>query len=387
MNIGISTFGGDGGKSGISRYIIKLIEGLSDLSENDTYKVIAFDSERKIFVPNGHGNVEPIGMTEGLRSPIRNILWHQTSLSGVVKKNKLDVLFLPAANRRVPMGSPCPTVGTVHDFSSLYVDGKYDPARMFYIKKVLPWLIRKLDHVLTVSESSKRDIVEYAHVPAEKVKVTYLAADSNVYYPGEQDQSRRTILEKYPVSKNYILYISRLEHPGKNHVRLIDAFNKLRSDNSELDLQLVLAGSKWPGCEAIHQAAKASPFSEDVIFPGFVTEEDLAHLYRGADLFVFPSLYEGFGLPVLEALSCGTPVACSNISSIPEVAGNAALYFDPKNLESIADSMRKLLTEVETKERLITEGLNHVKKFTWERTAKDTYEILKQTALLNGKRR
>jgi glycosyltransferase involved in cell wall biosynthesis len=379
MRIGISTFGGDGGKSGISRYIIKLIEHLALISPNDRFEVIAFADEIPIFCPHQADNVEMLPVDAKFRSPVRNILWHQWPLGRLCHSRRYDVLFLPAANRRLPLHVPLPTVGTVHDFSSLHVEGKYDPARMFYIKRVLPFLIRRLSQVLTVSESSKRDIVQYARVPERRVTVTYLAAEQGIYAPGDRAESRNRIIARYPVRGPYILYISRLEHPGKNHVRLIRAFEQMKT-RTGLPHQLVLAGSKWAGSEPIHTAAAESPFTRDIIFPGFVKEEDLGHLYRGADLFVFPSQYEGFGLPVLEAMACGVPVACSNVSSMPEVAGSAGRYFSPQSIEEMTLAMEAILTDPSEAQRLASAGMVRARTFDWNTTARQTLDVLRQAA-------
>ena len=227
MKIGITTFGGDGGKSGISQYIINILREFAALEDRPDFEVIVYEDEKELFVPDPD-SMSTISFGDSLRSPVANITWHQISLPRLCRKQKYDVLFLPAGNRRLPVSLPCPSVGTVHDFSSIHVEGKYDPARMFYIKRVLPFLARKLTRVLTVSESSKRDIVEYARVPEEHVTVTPLAADNHVYFPRNGADCVRRIGPKYNIRPPYILYISRIEHPGKNHAGLIRAFSVLK---------------------------------------------------------------------------------------------------------------------------------------------------------------
>jgi hypothetical protein len=159
MNIGITTFGGDGGKSGISQYIINLLNQFNTITDRHTFDLFLYERERNVFL-NADSKLAPVTFGERLRNPAVNIAWHQFGLSKWCKRRKYDALFLPAGNRRLPWKAPCPTVGTVHDFSSLHVQGKYDWKRMFYIRQVLPPLIRNLTRVVTVSESSKRDIVE-----------------------------------------------------------------------------------------------------------------------------------------------------------------------------------------------------------------------------------
>ena len=244
----------------------------------------------------------------------------------------------------------------------------------FYIKRVLPFLIRRLTRVLTVSESSKRDIVEYAGVPEKHVSVTPLAADGRVYFPRDAADCIKRMGPKYDIRKPYVLYLSRIEHPGKNHAGLVRAFSILKKTEG-IPHQLVLAGSDWDRAEEVHRAAEESAYADDIVFTGFAPNSDLPDLYCGAELFVFPSLYEGFGLPVLEAMNCGVPVACSNISSIPEVIGDAGILFDPYDDEAIADAMRRLLTDPGLLKDCRERGLARARKFAWSATAALTLKV------------
>jgi len=378
MKIGITTFGGDGGKSGISQYIINILREFAALDDRPDFEVIVYENERELFVPDPD-SMSTICFGDSLRSPVANIAWHQFSLPKLCRKQKYDVLFLPAGNRRLPMSLPCPSVGTVHDFSSIHVEGKYDPARMFYIKRVLPFLIRRLTRVLTVSESSKKDIVEYARVPGKYVTVTPLAADNQVYFPRSAVECIKRIGPKYNIRKPYILYISRIEHPGKNHAGLVRAFSILK-ETENIPHQLVLAGSDWDRAEEVHRAAEESAYTDDIVFTGFAPNDDLPDLYCGAELFVFPSLYEGFGLPVLEAMTCGVPVACSNISSIPEVIGDTGILFDPYDDEAISDAMRRFLSDPGLLNDCREMGLERAKDYTWSATAALTLKVLREAA-------
>ena len=305
-----------------------------------------------------------------------NVAWHQACLPGYCRRRGYDVLFLPAGNRRVSIHAPCPAVGTVHDFSNLHVKGKYDPARMFYQGHVLPWMVRRLKKVITISESSKRDIVECAGVPETRVSVISLALDHGNYFPRHGVEAAERIRGRYHIDRPYILYISRIEHPGKNHVGLIRAFEKLKAAE-RIPHQLVLAGSDWNRAEEVHRIAEASRWKSDIVFTGFVPQGDLPDLYCASDVFVFPSLYEGFGLPVLEAMACGTPVACSNTSSMPEVAGDAALLFDPGDSEAIASALRNLLTDADLRADCIRKGIERSRLFNWSTTASKTLDVIR----------
>jgi glycosyltransferase involved in cell wall biosynthesis len=383
MKVGITTFGGDGGRSGISQYIVQLIREFARQPDGCTFEVIGYGNERSVFVPPSN-SIAYLPFGDHLRSPVRNILWHQSSLPRRCNERGFDVLFLPAGNRRLPVSAPCPTVGTVHDFSSIHVPGKYDRARMFYITRVLPFLIRRLTHVLTVSESSKRDIVEYAGVPEERVSVTPLAANPDVFAPRDKEDALALLSPKYPLLRPpIILYTSRIEHPGKNHARLIRAFTELKRVD-QIPHQLVLAGSDWGRADQVRRAAEESGFAADILFTGFVPAQDLPLLCQAADIFVFPSLYEGFGLPILEAMACGTPVACSCISSMPEVAGDAAILFDPYSENSIAAAIRSMITASDSsdlRKLLAARGLDRSQQFSWSKTAARTLEVIRSVAL------
>jgi glycosyltransferase involved in cell wall biosynthesis len=379
MKIGISTFGGDGGKSGISQYIIKLLQQFAVMDRDQLMEVIVYGDEESIFVPPA-GGLKPLCYDGSWRRPIVNIAWHQVLLPRLCSRRDYDVLFLPAGNRRLPLSVPCPTVGTVHDFSSIHVEGKYDPGRVFYIKQVLPFLIRRLSHVITVSESSRKDIIEFAAVPEDRITMIPNAVDHGVYFPRDRGECGDRVAQRYGIRLPYILYLSRIEHPGKNHVRLIEAFELLKA-REDIPHQLVLAGSDWTRAEAVHEAAAESRFSRDILFTGFVAGADIPLLYCGAELFVFPSLYEGFGMPILEAMACGTPMACSNLSSMPEVAGDAGVLFDPYQEEDIARAMGSLLTDRELRDTLVQRGIERSSQFTWAATAQKTVQVLEQTSL------
>ena len=183
----------------------------------------------------------------------------------------------------------------------------------------------------------------------------------------------------------YILYISRIEHPGKNHVRLIEAFERFK-DATALPHNLVLAGADRERAEEVHARAKASSQADRIVFTGFLRDEQLPHLYAGADLFVLPSLYEGFGLPLLEAMASGTPVACSNLSSLPEVAGEAADLFDPYQVDDMARAMKNILANPRQAAKLRERGQARAAQFSWRLTAEKTLEALETAAKRRGGR-
>jgi glycosyltransferase involved in cell wall biosynthesis len=373
MKIGISAFAGDSGKSGISQYMKNIFKRLPGLSEEDEYVMFMSNSDREHF-DFGHERVRIVSLPDWLGNPVVNIFWHLICLPVMLAAYRCDCIYLPAANRRLAWWYGVPSIGTVHDLSQLHVEGKYDPFRMFYCKKVLPFLIRKLDRVISVSEATRKDLEQYAGVEHELIDVVYNGADLEHFKHHDKKPATKRVQQKYNITAPYILYTARLEHPGKNHVRLLEAFANLKREK-DIPHHLILAGSPWFGAEAIYAAARDLGISEYVVFAGFVPNEELPDLYAGADLFAFPSLFEGFGIPLLEAMASGTPVVASNVASIPEVVQDAGLLFDPARTEEIQDAIVRLVADAKLKKTLVELGLEQSQRFSWDDSAKQVWNI------------
>lgn len=378
MHVGITTFGCDSGKSGISSYTINMLQQFCDSTTTDTFEVVVAQDEKTIFMPQSHRAV-PLVVVDTLRSPIKDIFWHLTGLPKLAASRKYDVMFLPAGNRRLPWSLPCPSVACVHDMSWLHVPGKYDQSRLLYLNRALPSLIKKLSKVITVSESSKKDIMAVTGLPSSRVQVIWNGADTSIYFPRNKLVCQQSIATKYGIHLPFILYLSRLEHPGKNHVGLIHAYERLRNHH-DVNHLLVLPGSDREKHEQIHAAADASKYKNDIVFLGFTPEEDLPLLFGAADLFVYPSLYEGFGIPIAEAMHCGTPVCCSNTSSMPEVIGDAGLTFDPEDPVQMAQVMSQMLLDHALRVKCVDRGLKRAQLFTWKETAARTLNAIREVA-------
>ena len=374
---GMTTLGADRGRSGIGTYVLNLIREFDAMALGDQFELVSSAAERLDFAPRQtrYGVVEA-GVAPG---PVPELLWHQAGLPRLVAERRWDVLFLPAANRRLAFRAPCPMVGTVHDLASSHLPGKYDPIRSLYNRRLIPRLIRRLAHVITVSECSKRDIVEHAGVAPERVTVIPNGVDHRRFRPRDAAVAAERVAGRLGVSGPYLLYVARLEHPGKNHVRLVRAFDRLKT-RTGIPHTLVFAGPDWSGAEAVHAEIGRARHRADIRTLGFVAAGDLPDLYAAADLMVFPSLYEGFGIPLLEAMSVGTVVASSNAASLPEVGGDAAVYFDPRDDDALSATMERLLADRPLMDDLRRRGLVRSAGFTWQRTAEQTLDVLTQTA-------
>ncbi len=378
MKIGISTLGADGGKSGIGEYVINLLKEFDEMPQAHEFECLVAEQESDIFIPRAGGRIQPVKLNPKLVKPGPSFIWHQRGLPDLCRRRGYDVLLLTAGNRRLPFSLPCAKVGAVHDLSSLHVANKYGWIRGMYSRHLLPMLIRQLDEVITISESSKRDIFEFARVPEKKITVVPLAMSPH-FKPCSGAQAQQEVREKYGLRKPYIFYVARIEHPGKNHVGLIQAFTRLKKE-FQIPHQLVLGGSDWTRAERVHQAAGESLASGDILFTGFVPNADLPMLYAAADLFVFPSLYEGFGIPILEAMASGIPVVCSNTSSMPEVAGDAALFFAPQNADEMVLAMLRVIRDPDFKKEMVRKGLDWARQFSWKKTAEQTLQVLVRAA-------
>jgi glycosyltransferase involved in cell wall biosynthesis len=296
-----------------------------------------------------------------LKKPIFNVLWHLLVLPFRIDKSAYSWMFLPAGNRRLMAFYPIQTVVTMHDLSQFHVQGKYDFFRMFYIKHVIPFFLKRADKIFTVSENTANDMVLHYGMKKEELIVNHNGVNVENF---SNHTPHNTEKEKKP----YILYVARIEHPGKNHLNLIKAYEKLPKAYKKM-YDLYLIGSDWNGAEVVHGYAENSLDADHIHFLGYVANEALPGYYQQATLFVFPSLYEGFGIPLVEAMASGTPVVTSSTSSLPEVGGDAALYFDPTSIEEMSETMYRVLHDTKQQKEMCKLGHKQVQKFSWEKHA------------------
>lgn len=271
-------------------------------------------------------------------------------------------------NYIVPPGVKGRVIDTIHDLSYLICPETLDSRNLKRISANIERSVERSDAIVTVSENTRRDIVSLLGVPEEKIRVIY-----NGVSPFGLATPAETLRAKFGLPRDYILYVGNLE-PRKNVERLIRAYAKLKRE-AGIPHRLVLAGQKGWLYDGIFRAVGDEKLEDDVLFTDYVGEADKAALYRDAALFVFPSLYEGFGIPPLEAMAAGTPVACSNASSLPEVTGGAALLFDPTDTDAMAQAMYRLLTDRELREAKISLGKTRAARFSWDRSAAELMEL------------
>ena len=277
-----------------------------------------------------------------------------------------------------PLVCPVPVVAVVHDISYLDHPEFFPQSRALQLKVTVARTVRTAARILTLSEYSRKAILRAYGINPELVHVIPLGVDP-CFRPMSRVAALNGVRASCGIKAPYVLTVGDLQ-PRKNQVGLVKAFAELLKDQPNLPHHLVLVGKEtWHGQE-VREAARKSGVSERIHFTGFVTDEQLRELYCGCDLFVFPSFYEGFGLPVLEAMACGRAVASSNATSLPEVADSSALLFDPLSITEMVRAMRDLLVDAELLARMERLGLQNAARFSWERTARDTHEVYQLVA-------
>jgi glycosyltransferase involved in cell wall biosynthesis len=300
-------------------------------------------------------------------------------LPGLARILRLDLIHVPSY-RRMIWSAPCPVMATIHDLAVFSVRAKYDWKRMFYGRVVAARLARRQSRILTISENTARDIVRFFKIPRERLSVVHSGLDHKRFFPGDGERAKKLCAEKFGLDRPFFLYVARLEHPAKNHVRLVEAFDHFKAA-SGLPWLLAFAGENWSGAETIHQAIQNSPNARDIRCTGFADDALLPDLYRAAEIFVYPSLYEGFGMPPLEAMACGCPVISSKRGALEEVIGDAAAVAEPEDVNALASQLCAVSMSPGVREQMQKAGLAQAKRFDWAVTAAGTLEAYERAAM------
>ncbi len=305
-------------------------------------------------------------LRRGLENVVRHTLWMHLALPVRVLRDRIDLFHGTVG---APMILPCPFVLTILDLIHVKYPEWFDRSWFyFYLKQILPILVRRADRIVTISECSKRDLMEQYDLPAEKVKVISPAVDHRLFHARYDPQSVGAVKERFGIAGKYILSVGTLE-PRKNFSLLVESFALLRKWKID-DYRLVIAGEKGWKYDQIFRTVRDLGLEDEVRFLGYVPTEDLPLLYRGAELFVYPSLYEGFGVPILEAMACGCPVVASDRASIPEVCGAAGILVAPEDRDDVAEAMGRVLSDPSLADAMRVRGRERAEGFRWETSAR-----------------
>jgi glycosyltransferase involved in cell wall biosynthesis len=350
---------------GIGTYIRNLLRQLARLDRNTEFVLLCRPEDRESLACLGE-NFRPVVETAGNYS-----VSEQVRVPLALRREGVSLFHAP--HYVLPPLVPCPSVVTIHDCIHLMFP-EYLPNRaaLAYARASIALAARRATRIMTVSESSKRDILRFVDTRPEKIDVIYNAYDERFgIEPREEDVVR--VRERFQLSDEFVLYAGNVK-PHKNLERLIQAFDLVRRRGLD-HLKLVIIGDEVSRYAALRRAVHRHQLHQFVRFLGYLPEETLAVLYRLAGVFVFPSLYEGFGLPPLEAMASGTPVVTSNVSSLPEVAGGAALLVDPYDPGAIADGIYTVLTDEVVRRDMRRKGLERAHEFSWERSVRRVRDI------------
>src|SRR5512143_325327 len=350
--------------AGIHRYIQQTLLNLPAAAPQHRFR--AYVNDRQMQSPDPALQLRVTRFPA--QRPLPRILWEQTALAAATFRDGLDLLHAMAFAR--PCIARCPVVLTIYDMSFERMPERFPALQRAYLRAMTRWSARHAARVIVISQSTRDDVVRFCGVPAERVTVVYCGADPQ-FRP-----AARAAVEAFRAQKglpaHFILYLGTLE-PRKNVPALVRAYAQMRGRNGASEApKLVIAGAKGWGYDAVFAAVEQSGLREDVIFPGYVPHEELPLWYNAADLFVYPSLFEGFGLPVLEAMACGAPVITSNVSSLPEVAGEAGILVDPADTGGLTDAIEYVLNSSAARDDMQARGVRRAATFTLERMARAT---------------
>ncbi|MDX1983264.1 MAG: glycosyltransferase family 1 protein [Bryobacteraceae bacterium] len=309
------------------------------------------------------------------RNPLIRLGWQMTSLLRRQRPSLVHVQYT------APVACPVPVVVSVHDVSFLEHPEFFSRARAYQLKHTVKRTIDGAARILTPSEFSRNEIERYYPAARGRTAVVFNAVSGD-FRPVNREQARNRIRARFGITSPFLLNVGDLQ-PRKNQVGLIHAFEELLRNHPALPHRLVLVGqNKWEA-PLVKQAAEKSPAASRIHFTGYVTDDELRLLYNACAAFVFPSFYEGFGIPILEAMACGCPVACSNTSAMPEVADGAAIFFDPRSVAEMTRAMQDLVLDAELCARLGRLGQNRASQFSWDGAARKTLEVYYEVAGVN----
>lgn len=373
MKVGINTFGCDHGRSGFGSYIHSLVRNIPESG----FSVDLFGPELDRFTyTSGIDSVNYSGLAVS-DSILAERTWHVTGFPSFVRKQKYNAVLFPAGTRLMPLKFETVPIVVIQDI----VSDMYRTSDQGILTGLFRMQLKKVPGIIAASGFIKDDLVRLG-VDESRIRVIYNGIDTSLFYPRQQTNNEAVLIHPFSIRRPYIIYASRVLYPSKCHVELVRAFEIFKK-RTGAPHRLVIAGADGSNAEIVHREVIKSPFSSDILLTGYFPHQSLPELYSAADACVFPAAAEGVGLPVLEAMACGIPVACAESGALPEIAGNGALFFDQTNPESIADSISRIVRlpsgENESfRNDLIDKGMSWVNRFSWKRCAEETFDFISE---------
>lgn len=354
--------------TGIGTYTYELINSISKIDSENEYLIFMPDNSLNDLSTKKNIKFRNINVN------IKNNFWDEVNIPNILENDEIEIYHVPQNGVGLPANKKCPFVITLHDIIPYKMPETVSERYLKIFNDEIPKIVSMCDGIITVSNFSKEDIANTFNFPKDKIYVTYLSAEK-IYKPLNKILSKRIIASKYGIDDDFILYVGGFS-PRKNISGLITAFSKLKLSSTN-SLKLVIAGRKGLSYENYLSLTEKLDISSKVIFPGFIDVMDMPYLYNSAKLLVYPSFYEGFGLPPLEAMSCGTPVIVSNVTSLPEIFSKSSIMVDPYDENALCSAIHECIENKVLKNTLIDKGFSLCKKLTWQSTAISTINSYK----------
>lgn len=370
MRIMIDARSVDTRQSGVGNYVTHLIKGLKEIDKKNHY-ILMVTAKQKGGISGTFSAFENYTVPFTSENHILGDAWEFWILPKLLRKNAIDIFHGPAF-LAPPFQNGFKSVATIHDLVAFHHPKTIPAKYAIYMRFLIRMMIKKARGIITDTACIKEEIIDFFNIDPERIFSIPIAVSSQ-FRPIRDQELIDRIKKQYGIQKRYFLYVGNIE-PRKNLSNLFLACNSIREKLSR-DFQLVVTGKKGWLYREIFETLAGTAFRDNIVFTQYVNRTDIPVLYSGADFFVFPSLYEGFGLPILEAMSCGTPVITSSVSSMPEVAGDAALYVNPLKISDIAEKILALAFDESLRQELREKGFKQADKFTWERSARLTQRV------------
>ena len=365
-------------RAGLARYAERLASALWQHFRDALDLTLVYNSHSGRRLPASLGSIPALTL------PLGQHRWRLGALTCQLLRVSLVEGRLPAgdvyhATEHLLPWMARPSVMTVHDLIFERYPQHHTRANRAFLRVAMPLFVRRADAIIAVSQHTRRDLLEVYATPPQKVYVVEEGIDERFRPAGEADIRR--VKERYSIRRPYLLMVGTLE-PRKNHALAFRALARLKAEGWPHCL-VAVGGGGWL-FDAVQRQVESLQLSDDVIFAGHVADADLPALYSGADCFLMPSLYEGFGIPVLEAMACGAPVVCSKVSSLPEVAGEAARFIEPLTAEGLADAVRQVLSNPKMADKMLSDGMRQAGRYRWQRAADETVQVYRAAARLSS---
>ncbi len=376
MKVGIDTFGCNHGQSGIGSYIDSISRNFKN---SDSLKVEFFGAEidRYTYAPDNNFAFTAVTLPETLSA---NRVWHIFRCNRFAAKQKYDVVIYPAVVNYLPYTFRVPGVIILNDIVSETL------AKLkFFDRFRFRHALKKADKIIVASQFIKKELKKLG-IKQDKIVIVHCGIDHSLFYPQNITDGETVDIKPFSIQKPYFVYASKMSSPQKKHCELVRAFTEFKK-RTGLPHRLVLAGSEGEYAAEVQKAVFDSPYAQDIFMTGYFPPESMPSLYSGSEGCVFPSVNEGCGMPILEAMATGVPVACSKSGSLSEMAGNNVIFFDSNNIEEIAGAMEKMATNKTFVEKISKDQIAWAKRFSWEKAAEEILQVLTQVVEKRGKKR